>query len=507
MKIFTSKQLRDWDAYTIKADNLTSIELMDKAAEIFCEWFQIFQIIDDLKIEIFCGSGNNGGDGIAIAKILKYLGCDVKIWWCKTSAPTPDFFHQLNQLPDDDSIPVFSIKEDDPLPKINKKAIVIDAIFGTGLTRSIKGYWATLIEHININGNIIYSVDMPSGMFSDFYSEGICINANKVCSFEVPKLAFFMRSNEERIRSFYVESLDLNQKYYLETVADYQTVEEDDIFDIFKIRSKFAHKGDFGHALLVVGKEGSMGAAILASKSCMRSGVGKCTVHTPRCGRDVLQISVPEVMLIIDKEDTILSQSIDYNIYDAIGVGCGIGTHQLTATLLAEILTKAKKPLVLDADALNIIAQNQELLSFIPKGTIITPHPKEFERLFGHSPNEFMQLEIQKQKSMELGIIIVLKGHHTVISDVDGLSYINTNGNDGMATAGSGDVLTGIITSFLAQQYLPIDAAKLGVYLHGLAGDIALSHQTQETLIASDLIKHFHEAFDDIKIGSADYPF
>jgi NAD(P)H-hydrate epimerase len=406
-------------------------------------------------------------------------------------------------------IPFQSVSEGDEMPEIDDHSLIIDAIFGTGLNRSVKGYWADLICYVNDIKMKTISVDLPSGMLADFYTDGISIQADEVICLESPKLGLFMSSNLHRFEDVMHERIGLSIMYAIDTHTDHFLTEKSDIYILLKNRYKTDHKGRFGHALMFSGKEGMMGAAILAAKACMRTGVGKCTVHVPSCGRDVLQMSIPEAMVSVDANEKHISKYIDFEDFSAIGIGCGIGTHRETAAVLAHLFETADKPLVLDADALNILAQNQELLTFIPKGTIITPHIKEFDRLFGNSPNDFVRLDLQKSKSKEYGIVIVLKGHHTTVSDEKGTVYINTTGNVGMATAGSGDVLTGMICSLLAQGYVAHHAAKVGVYLHGLAGDVAQNQLCAESMIASDIVDNIHKAFDIARISEVDdlFPF
>jgi ADP-dependent NAD(P)H-hydrate dehydratase / NAD(P)H-hydrate epimerase len=385
MKIFSAKQMKDWDAYTIKHEGVTELDLMDNAATVVAQYIIDIYSEDFDAYTVVCGSGNNGGDGMAIAKILAANNMNVNVIWCKTNKPSPSFFEQMNTLPT--SIPFESISEGDELPEIDEHSLIIDAIFGTGLNRSVKGYWADLICRINDEKSRIISVDMPSGMLADFYTDGVSIQADEVICLETPKLGLFMASNLHRFEEVMHERIGLNIIYAIETHTDHFLTEKSDIYILLKNRYKTDHKGRFGHALMFMGKEGMMGAAVLAAKACMRTGVGKCTIHAPKCGRDVLQMSIPEVMVSVDENEKHISQHIGYEDFNAIAIGCGIGTHRETAAVLAHLFETADKPLILDADALNILAQNQELMTFIPKGTIITPHIKEFDRLFGNSPN------------------------------------------------------------------------------------------------------------------------
>ena len=501
MKIFSGKQMKDWDAYTMQEDGITDSELLASISATIGRYIIDMHGDESRSFTVLCGSGNNGSIGIAIAKLLYAEDFEVDIIWLKTTAPSGLFFHQLDSLPIDDSIKVLSVSEGDVFPDFEPDAVLIDAIYGTELNRSLKGYWADLVEFVNTLINTVVSIDMPSGMLSDFYTDGVSVYADEVICLATPKLGYFMGSNLKRFDDIMYIPNEHSKAYEQNTETDNYITQKIEMGLYLKSRDKWMNKDDFGHALLVMGKEGMMGAAVLSSRACMRSGVGKCTVQVPACGRDVLQISNPEAMVIVDINDKYITQNIDYEQFDAIGIGCGIGINNETASVLSHIFSNANKPLVVDADALNIIAKNQELLSILPRGTILTPHVKEFDRLFGNAPNDFVRLDTQKAKSREYGIVIVLKCHNTSITDERGQTYFNTTGNVGMATAGAGDVLTGIICGLLAQGYAPNHAALIGVFLHGMAGDIVQNKISAEAMIASDLIENIHKAFDVIHIN------
>lgn len=256
-----------------------------------------------------------------------------------------------------------------------------------------------------------------------------------------------------------------------------------------KERKDFSNKNDYGHALIIAGNQGKMGAAVISAKACLRSGVGLLTVCVPHDERFILQTSIPEAMLKMRE-----SNKCELNKFSAIGIGPGIGIDMLSKEILIHYITNFKKPLLLDADVLTILAINKKLLNKIQKNTIITPHHHEFDRLFGNHSNNDDRIKTAIIKSKEYSIIIILKNHVTVIISPDKLFY-NTTGNSGLAKGGSGDALTGMITAFLAQGYKPLNAAKLGVYLHGLAADITLKEQSMETMLITDVIENLGEAF------------
>lgn len=496
MKLLTADQIRAWDSFTIQNEPIASLSLMERASAVFTDWFSM--IYDAQRpVVVVCGTGNNGGDGLVIARYLHLLRFNVSVYICPISKnETADFSKSLVNLTDlDPFILRGGISEHDAFPTIPKNAVVIDAILGSGLTRPVVGYWASFFDYLNQLGIEIVSVDIPSGLFSDKHSEGTIIKATRVLSFEIPKLAFLLPENQPFVGNFEYKSIGLDPRFLENVAAQNVFVTADFIKPLLKKRPKFGHKGTFGHALLVVGSAGMAGAAVLASRSCMRSGVGLLTVHTPQCNRLILQISLPEAIVSADENETEIAQLLDCQKYSAVGIGCGIGKGEKTAAILRGYLEQASKPLVLDADALNIISEHPEWLDLIPKNSILTPHPKEFERLFGKADNDFERLELQRSKAKSLKINILLKGAHTVVADTEGCCFFNSTGNAGMATAGSGDVLTGIITGLLAQGYEPKYAAILGVYLHGSAGDWAAKRVGQEALIASDIIDNLGNAF------------
>lgn len=502
MKLLTADQIRAWDSFTIQNEPISSYNLMERASSIFTDWFST--IYDSKRpILIFCGTGNNGGDGLAIARFLHYLRYDVGVYICRISKnETADFsknFDTIQRL--DASILRGYLLEQDTFPTIPKNTIIIDAILGSGLTRPVGGFWASFFNHLNQSQAEIVSVDIPSGLFSDKHTEGGAIKAARVLSFEIPKLAFLLPENEPFVGDFEYKSIGLHQAFLEKIEANNIFVTSDFIQPLLKKRKKFDHKGTYGHALLVVGSGGMAGAAVLAARACMRSGVGLLTVQTPMCNRLILQISLPEAIVVADQNETELSQVIDNQSYSAIGIGCGIGKGEKAAAVLRGYLAESKRPVVLDADALNILSEHTEWLDLIPENSILTPHPKEFERLFGKADNDFDRLELLRSKAKYLKINILLKGAHTIVADTEGCCYVNSTGNAGMATAGSGDVLTGIITGLLTQGYEPKTAAILGVYLHGLAGDLAAKRVGQPALLASDIIDNLGNAFLEIMNG------
>ena len=479
MKIFSTAQIRSWDAYTIQHEPIPSIELMNRASERFVEAF-VQQFPDsNVPVSIFCGSGNNGGDGLAIARLLHRRFYTVKIWLCTFSAACSDDFQtQLALLPD-------AIERKLWHSEISiKTGILIDALLGSGLNRPLSGDFAKVVEHINSLNLPTVAVDVPSGLFSEKPTEGIAVEADKTFTFQCPKLAFFFQENEKYIGDWDVLDIGLHPDF--EAAEESGFAVQNTLPVTLKKRGKFSHKGTFGHALLVGGSVGMVGAMVMATRAALRSGVGLVTAQVPDSERFVLQISNPEALCIGFYLET------DVSKYQAIGLGCGWGTGPEAKGILDSILSqKNLPPLVLDADALNFISTEKKWLERLPARTILTPHPKEFERLFGKSENGFEQLELLRDRAKKYQLILVLKGAYTKIALPDGSVHFNPAATSGLAKGGTGDVLTGLITGLLAQGYAPEEATRLGIFLHGKAGEKAAATLGELGMTAMDLPNYF----------------
>lgn len=494
MQILSADQIRAWDEYTIAHEPIASIDLMERAAATCFQW--IVQHYEGRSFSIFCAKGNNGGDGLAIARMLS-TNHSVTVYILEFGhLGTEDFQANLARLHQTQSAIKF-IPAEENIPQIPQSDVVIDALFGSGLNRPVEGLTATLVSTLNNAGNEILAIDIPSGLSADNSSKGnTAITATHTLSFQCYKPAFLVAENESKTGRLHILDIGLHHGY-LDRLQTANVFIDDSIArSIIKPRASFSHKGNFGHALIIAGSYGKIGAAILAAKACLRSGVGLLTVHAPSCGYHSLQTSVPEAMVDGDSNEKInTSISTQLRKYNALGVGPGIGMEYSTATLLQDTISSYHGPMIIDADALNILSAHQEWLKKLPALSILTPHPREFERLFGSTQNDFEKLSLARQKAKDYNVIIILKGHHSFIATPAETNFFNSTGNAGMATAGSGDVLTGIITGLVAQQYSPIDAAVLGVYLHGLAGDFAAKQLSEASLIASDIIKNLGNAF------------
>jgi hydroxyethylthiazole kinase-like uncharacterized protein yjeF len=494
MQILSAEQIRAWDEYTIQHEPIASIALMERAAATCFQW--IVQHYEGRRFSVFCAKGNNGGDGLAIARMLS-ANHSVTVYILEFGhLGTEDFQINLARLHQTPAVIKF-IPTEENIPLIPTDDIIIDALFGTGLNRPIDGLSGILVSTINNSGNEIVAIDIPSGLSADNSSKGnTAIKAMHTLSFQCYKPAFLIAENELNIGKLHILDIGLHGEYLNGLDSSNMLIDEIICSAIIKPRKSFSHKGNFGHALLIAGSYGKIGAAILAAKACLRSGVGLLTIHAPACGNFILQTAVPEAMVDSDSSEKInTTVTTQLHKYDSIGIGPGLGTGYDTATLLQNIISTYRKPVVFDADALNILASHPEWLARLPAHSILTPHPKEFERLFGVSENDFERIGLAKQKAREYNVIIVLKGHHSFIATPEEKYFFNSTGNAGMATGGTGDVLTGIITALVAQKYCSEEAAVLGVYLHGLAGDIAAKQLSEPSLIASDIIDHLGRAF------------
>ena len=493
MKILSIEKIREADRYTIENEPISSEGLMERAAGQVFEWL-LQHINKDNKVKIFCGSGNNGGDGLVVARRLTEVGIDVTAYVIASGTQWSAAIQPEQSKPCPVRLDCFAplaMTRSEDFPAIDGNDIIIDALFGSGLNRPIEGLAAELIQYLNQQNAIRISIDIASGLFADGPSPAAAIfRPDYTLTFQMPKLAFLMPENDPYVGQLEILDINLYPQYLLEVETNNFLVDREMIKPIIHKRTKYSHKGTYGHALLVAGSEGKTGAAILGAKSCLRTGVGLLSVKLPQSAWTPLQASLPEAMIHTDDK---------LEAFNAIGVGPGLGKDDDAQRTVRHLVQDAHVPLVMDADALNILAENKTWLSFLPPKTILTPHPKEFERLFGKTSNSFERLALLREMAMKHRIIIVLKGAHTAVAMPNGAVFFNSTGNPGMATAGSGDVLTGMILSLLAQRYTPEEAAVLGVYLHGLAGDIAASEMGQEALIASDITENIGKAFSSLR--------
>ncbi|MFR9164857.1 MAG: NAD(P)H-hydrate dehydratase [Dysgonomonas sp.] len=503
LKIFDAKQIKEIDKYTVEEESITSIDLMERAALSIFEY--LAETIDrQLPVYVFAGGGNNGGDALALSRMLLTSGIKPKVYLVsseeKYSQDCGINKERLERL-----IKINLIKESVDIPELPQDCIVIDGLFGSGINRPLNAIFAEVVKAINKSKAKVYSIDIPSGMFLEDNSENdfnAIVKADEVFSFQFPKLSLLLPDSNEYCQHLTVLDIGLFKKSISEMATDYCLTEQKDVSLILHRRQRFSHKGDFGHAFLVAGSKGKMGAAVLASQACLRTGVGLLTVHIPQCGYNILQAIVPEAMADADINENFITQTdMDLNKM-TVGIGSGIGKERETKRFLSSLLESYHKPMVVDADALNMIGSDDMLKYNIPENSILTPHPIEFDRLAGeHSVNGYDRLQKARKFAADHKVIVVLKGAYTAVISTEGKVYFNPTGNPGMATGGSGDALTGVITSLLAQKYSPFDAARLGVYLHGLAGDLAAKTKSEYSMLPSDLINYIGKAYRRIERG------
>lgn len=495
-KILTAEQFRQADLFTISNEPVSSLALMERAARACADWI-INRYSREKVFRVLCGPGNNGGDGLAIGRLLSSAGYAVTVYgFGNESGWSEDRHANTLKLIDVPKVNYVAM-ETGELPEPGADDVIIDALFGTGRSRPLEGIYRDLVQQVNGYGVEVISIDLPSGLSADHLpSPGeIIVQANHTLTFQSPKRTFFYPSSGKFAGQWQVLDIQLATSFIDQLPSTEFALEPDDIKHLFRPRTKFSHKGNYGHGLLIAGGHGKNGAALLATRACLRSGIGLLTVHVPEAGRSVLQTGAPEAMVNSDLRQDIISvlpENLDH--FSAIGIGPGIGTAPETAVAVHQVLM-SERPLVLDADALNILATHKEWLRWINDRSVLTPHPKEFERLVGPSNDDLERHQLQLEFSVTHKVVVVLKGTHTCITTPDGLTFFNTTGNAGLAKGGSGDVLTGIILSFLAQGYSPVHAALLGVWFHGNAADNIAKRLSMQGMLPSDVIEELPAVF------------
>ena len=500
MKIFTSAQIHELDNYTIEHEPIKSIDLMERAAKalthaITGRWMPTVPVV------VFAGPGNNGGDALAVARLLTEQGYQVKTFLFNInghlSADCAENKKRLMDTKKAKSQFVEVTQEFDP-PQLERGMLVVDGLFGSGLNKPLNGGFASLVKYINSSKAEVVSIDMPSGLMTEDNTYNVrqnIVRADLTLTLGQKKLSMLFAENQLFIGDLQVLDIGLSREGIEKTDSQYTMLERDDVKSLLLKRDPFAHKGTMGNALIIAGSYGMAGAAILATESCLRSGAGKVTAYSPRKNVAVLQTAVPEAVLHVGNEETAFAEAIDTEDFQAVGIGPGLGTSETTAIAIIAQLRRTQCPLVCDADAINILSSHRAWLQQLPKEIIMTPHPKEFDRLEGHSSDSFERLSKARDLSQRINAYIILKGHRTALCCPDGHIVFNSTGNAGMATGGSGDVLTGILTGLLARGYGRLNACVVGMYLHGLAGDIAAAEVGQESLIARDIIRCLPKAF------------
>ncbi len=501
-KIFTAGQLKMADKATIQDQNISSFELMNRAAGKAYDWIKPYakNRLNNLPIKIFCGLGNNGGDGLVIAQKMYQDNILCEVYILKHSEISSEDFKTNLKLVLEKNIPCVWLQEPDIL-SINKEDLIIDCIFGTGLNKPVTGWLGDCIRAINTSNNII-SIDIPSGLYTEENDQNIgeIIKAKHTLTFQFPKLSFFFKENYTYVGTFHVLDIGISKEFIANEKTTYSYNEKYELKNELIPRHPFAYKYNFGHACLIGGSTGKYGAILLSAKACLKSGCGVLTVQVPKNGAHPLLSFLPEAMSMSDENENHISSLFSYEKYHVIGIGPGLGTHEETEKVLKQIIQNSTTPLVIDADALNILSKHKTWISFLPAGSILTPHRKEFERLTGENyQTDYQAMCSAKNMAIKWGVYIVLKGKYTSLYNPQGNVCFNTTGNVSMAKAGSGDVLTGIITSLVAQGYDSWNAIKLGVYLHGISGDFATTRTEEACLLASDIIENIPHAYKFLK--------
>lgn len=502
IKIFTTRQQKDLDKYTIEHEPVAAIDMVERASAAFVQEF-IRRYSRQTRTIVFAGQGNNGADALAVARLLSEESYTVEAYlFNPTRQLSPECEHNRLRIINEGNADFTEVSDEFIPPALGKWDVVIDGLFGSGLNRPLEGGYAAVVRYINQSEATVVSIDVPSGLFGEDNKANradTIVRADFTFTFGAPKLAFLLPENAAYPGEWKALDIGLHPVAVEKTPAPYRMVTESDIVSLIHPRDRFAHKGYFGHALLIAGSKGKMGASLLAAKACLRSGAGLLTVHIPQRGEQVFQTALPESMLSIDPHTERFTNAPESAPYTAIAIGPGLGCSYETAIAFEKVLERAGKAIIIDADGINLLSSNPDLFAKIPPKSILTPHPKEFDRLAGESASGYDRLLKAQAFAADKDIYIVLKGAYTALCTPEGNVCFNSSGNPGMATAGSGDVLTGVLLGLLAHGYSPEHAALLGVYLHGVAGDLAAAFHSEESMIAGDITEMLGKAFKQIR--------
>lgn len=508
--LFTSQQAKEIDRYTIEHEPVSPFALVERAAEAFVTVF-CGRFPRQGCVFVFAGQGNNGADALAIARLLADEAYKVEVYLFNTGSGelSPECRANRDRLKGNKDIGFQEITGSFAAPELGKQDVVIDGLFGTGLNRPLTGGFAAVVNYINRSEATVVAVDTPSGLFGEDnrgnHPEAV-VRADVTVSFGFPKLAFLLPGSAEYAGQWETADIGLHPAAVAATDTPYALLTKEAVASLLRPRNRFSHKGTYGHALLIAGSRDKTGASLLAARACLRSGAGMLTVHVPQGGGLAFNIALPEAMLDFDPHGEYFTAVPDLTPYAAIAAGPGMGQSAETKDAFVRLLDGCEKPMIIDADGINLIASDPDLIPFIPPRSILTPHPKEFDRLAGESTDGYDRLQKAREFAAEHTLYIVLKGHHTAVNTPEGKTYFNNSGNPGMATAGSGDVLTGIMLGLLAQGYEPEAAALLAVYLHGLAGDLAVAARSEESLIAGDITEMLGKAFQQLHAANIHAP-
>ena len=501
-KIFTTDRIKQLDTITIEREPIASVDLMERAARALTDAL-IRRWNSDTAFTVFAGPGNNGGDALAVSRLLAQKGYRVSVYLFNTGGHlSPDCVVNRDRLTGVAGVDFHEVTSQFVFPKLTEEDVILDGLFGSGLNKPLAGGFALVAKFINASPAQVVAIDMPSGLMGEDNSSSASsaiVRAQLTLTLHLPKLSFLFAENESYVGEWQVLDIGLDKDAIEEMPADYAVFEPSDVAALLRPRGKFVHKGMCGRALLIAGAQGMAGASVLAARACLRSGVGLLTVHVPFGNNFIVQTAVPEAMTEIDLSDICFATVTDTDIYQAVGIGPGLGRAAETVEALLGQIADCGVPMVLDADALNILGEHRSYLSRLPKGSILTPHPKELERLTGACRNSYDRLQKARELASSANAYIILKGAYSAVVTPGGKCYFNTTGNPGMATGGSGDVLTGIVLALLAQGYDAEQAALLATCVHGMAGDLAASKLGQIGMTAGDIILHLPEAWQALR--------
>ena len=500
MKIFSKEQIYEGDLLTAKKQNISSTELMERAGTQIFNWIHQRMQGAQVPIHVFCGIGNNGGDGLVLARQLVNYGYNVHTYVVNCSDKrTQDFLINYDRIKQTTKKWPIMLNCKADFPPIGSDDIIVDAVFGIGLNRPPNDWVKSLFQHFKESKAFTLAVDLPSGLYADKVpkDENGVVWADYTLSFQSPKLVFFLPDTSKYTRQWEVLDIGIDLEFLQQTETEVELIGKNEMLPIYKPREKFSHKGTYGHGLLIGGSYGKIGAMLLSGRGMLASGAGLVTVYVPKCGYMPMQTALPEAMVITDIDDDILT-AIKYDIEPtAIGIGMGMGTNEKTHAAFQMFLKTNNLPLIIDADGINLLSKHEGDLGLIKPQTVFTPHPKELERLLGKWKDDFDKLKKAKAFSKKYKCILIIKGAHTITVFQDKL-YINSTGNPGLATGGTGDVLTGIITGLIGQGYEPLIASLFGVYLHGKSADIAVNDYSYQSLTASHIIDYLGQAYLDL---------
>lgn len=503
MKIFTNDNIKAIERMSHESLKINEAEVARRmgegsAGEIALRWRSSKHTV------IFAGPGTNGAYALATARALMQQGFNPVIYLFNINGKklTTTCRAMRDELMDD--FPEATLREvvrEFNVPELNGTTLVIDGLFGSGLRAPLEGGFQSLVRYINESQATVVSLDVPSGMFPDWNPHAIArniVHASLTLSVQFPHLAFFFSENAELVGEWRTIDVGMSREAVAATPTPYHLVEMPEVSHLLKPRKEFSSKADYGNAIIFAGSQGMMGASIFAALGALRAGVGKLTMHVPQCGVDVMQTRVPEAMCLADASRAMLTDMTQVRPFNACGVGPGIGTSNATIAALEKLLKSSEHPMVIDADALNCIAESPNLLNFVPKLSVLTPHAGEFDRLFGQHTGDEARVHKALEMSRHYNILIVLKGRYTALIRPDGKVYFNSSGTPALATPGSGDVLTGVITGLMAQGYKPEVSALLGVFVHGRAGELAADVQGLYGVLASDVANAVGMAIKEI---------